>query len=90
VIEELPRDGDIFVVRKTSRREKSARIHEIYANVQNNIRGHNLSSDPPSSARNVDGVGPTNMSMDLPSKKSQLDLRLFGVGVPIVGHTIMS
>lgn len=36
----------------------------------------------------VDGVGPTNMSGNLPGKKSQLDLRPFGVGVPIVGRTV--
>jgi hypothetical protein len=38
--------------------------------------------------RNVDG-GPANMSGDLPGKKSQLDLRPFGVGVPAVGRTVM-
>jgi len=48
-----------------------------------------LSFGPPSSARNVEGAGPTNMLVDLPSKKSQLDLRPFGVGVPAVGHTVM-
>ena len=37
----------------------------------------------------IDGVGPTNMSGDLPGKKSQLDLRLFGVGVPTLGRTVM-
>ena len=35
-----------------------------------------------------DGVGPANMSGDLPSKKSQLDLRLFCVGVLVVGCMI--
>ena len=34
-IEKLPRDGDIFTIQKTSQREKSARIHERYAKVQN-------------------------------------------------------
>jgi len=28
------------------------------------------------------------MSGDLPGKKSQLDLRPFGVGVPTIGHTV--
>ena len=37
----------------------------------------------------VDSVGPANMSRVLPSKKSQLDLRPFGVGVPIVGSKAM-
>ena len=36
----------------------------------------------------VNGAGPTNMSGDIPGKKSQLDLRLFGVGVPTVGHMV--
>lgn len=43
---------------------------------------------PPSSARNVDGDGPANMSGDLLGKKSQLDLKSFGVGVSIVGGTV--
>jgi len=33
----------------------------------------------------VDDARPTNMLGDLPSKKSQLDLRPFGVGTSIVG-----
>jgi len=33
----------------------------------------------------VHGVGPANMSGNLPDKKSQLDLRPFGVGVLVVG-----
>jgi len=37
----------------------------------------------------VDGVGPANMSGDLPGKNSQLDLRPFGVGVLAVGHMVM-
>jgi len=37
----------------------------------------------------VDGAGPTNMSGDFPDKKSQLDLRPFGVGVPAVGRTVV-
>ena len=49
------------------------------------MRGYNLSSGPPSSTINVDGARPANMSGDLPSKKSQLDLRSFGVGVPAMG-----
>ena len=77
------------MIRKTSRREKSARNYDKYAKVQNRMRGHNLSSGPPSSARNVDGARPANMSGDLLGKKSQLDLRPFGVGVPAVGHTVM-
>jgi len=36
----------------------------------------------------VDGVGPTNMSVDLPSNKSQLYLRPFGVGVSTMCHTV--
>jgi len=89
MIEKLPHDGGIFVVRKTSQREKSARIHDRYAKVQNRMRGNSLSSGPPSSARNFDGSRPANMSGDLPSKKSQLDLRPFGVGVPTMTHTVM-
>ena len=72
-------------MRRTSWRDKCNRIHDRCEKVQNRMRGHNLSSSPPFSAKNVDGAGPTNMSEDLPSKKSQLDLRLFGVGVPAVG-----
>ena len=53
------------------------------------MRRHNLSSSPPSRTKNVDGVGPANMSGDLPSKKSQLDVRSFGVGVPVVGRIVM-
>jgi len=60
-IEKLPGDGDIFTIRKTPRRKKNARLHEIYENVQNSMRGHCLSLVPPSSARNVDGAGPANM-----------------------------
>jgi len=52
------------------------------------MRGHNLSFEPPSSARNFDGAGPTNMSGDLSGKKSQLDLILFGVGVLAVGRMV--
>jgi len=37
----------------------------------------------------VDGAGPTNMIGDLPGKKSQLDLKPFGVGVPVVGSRAM-
>lgn len=36
----------------------------------------------------VDGVGPANMSGDLLGKKSQLDVRAFDVGVPVVGRTV--
>jgi len=36
----------------------------------------------------VDSVAPTNMLGDLLSKKSQLDLRLFGGGVLAVGCTV--
>ena len=65
-IEKLPRDRDIFTIRKTSRGEKSARIHERYSKVQNCMRGHSLSFDPPSSAKNVDGVEPAIMSRGSP------------------------
>ena len=37
----------------------------------------------------IDGARPANMSGDLPDKKSQLDLRSFGVRVPAMGRTIM-
>jgi len=47
-----------------------------------------LLSSPPSSARNVDGARPTNMLGDLPDKKSQLDLKPFGVGVLAVSSTV--
>jgi len=47
-----------------------------------------LSSSPPSSTKNVDDVGPANMSWDLPVKKSKLDLRPFGVGVLAMGSTV--
>ena len=59
--------------------------HERCVEIQNRILGHILSSGPPSSAKNMDDVGPANMSRDLPYKKSQLDLRPFGVGVRVVG-----
>jgi len=36
----------------------------------------------------VDSAGPANMLGDLLGKKSQLDLKLFGVGVPTVGSTV--
>ena len=36
----------------------------------------------------VDGAGPANMSGDLPSKKSHLNLRLFGLGFLAMGCTI--
>lgn len=44
---------------------------------------------PSSNTRNVDNTIPAIMSDDLPSKKSKLDLRLFGVGVLIVGSKAM-
>ena len=47
-----------------------------------------LSSSPPSSTKNVDGVRPANMLVDLPGKKSQLDLKLFSVGVLVVGRIV--
>jgi len=53
------------------------------------MRGHNLSSGTPYSAKNIDNVGPANMSGDLPDKKSQLDLKPFGVGVLEVGHMVL-
>jgi len=65
-IEKIPRDGDIFTIRKTPRGKKNARLHEIYAKVQNRMRGHCLSSSPPSSAKNVNGAGPANMSRGSP------------------------
>lgn len=37
----------------------------------------------------IDGARPTNMSGDLPGKKYQLDLRLFGVRVPTMGCTVI-
>jgi len=46
-------------------------------------------SGPPSSTKNVNGSRPTNMSSDIPGKKSQLDFRPFGVGVPIVGSKVV-
>ena len=54
------------------------------------MRGHGWSSGPPSRARNVDSVGPTNVLGDLPGKKSQLDLKLFGVGVPAMDCTLIT
>jgi len=72
-------------MRKTSWRGECDRIHDRCAKVQNRMRGNNLSFGPPYSARNFDGVGPTNMSGGLPGKKFELDLRPFGVGVPAVG-----
>ena len=75
-------------MRKTSQRDECDRIHDRCAKVQNRMRGNNLSFGLPSNTRNVDGVRPTNMPGDLPGKKSQLDLKLFGVGVPAVGHTV--
>jgi len=35
------------------------------------------------------GAGPANMSGNLPGKKSQLDLRPFGVGVPALSRTVL-
>ncbi len=87
-IEKLPRDGNIFDMRKTLWRKESARLHDRYAKVKNNMRGHSLSSGPPSTI-NVDGAGPANMLGDLAGKKSQLDLKPFGVGVPAVGRKVM-
>ena len=81
VIEKLPRDGYIFRIRKTLRREKSERLHDRYVKVQYRMREHILSSGHHSSTKNVNGLGLANMSRDLPSKKSQLDRKLFGVGV---------
>jgi len=57
-------------MQKTSWRVESTRLHDRYVKVQNNRRGHSLSSGPPYSARNVNGARPTLMSGDLPSKKS--------------------
>ena len=48
-----------------------------------------MSFGPTSSTINVGGVGSANMSEDLPSKKSQLDLKPFGVGVPTIGGNVM-
>ena len=76
-------------MRKTSWRDECDGIYDRYLKVQNRMRGHNLSSSPPSSARNVDGAGVANMSGDLLGKKSQLDLRPFGVGVLVVGRMVM-
>jgi len=76
-------------MRKTLWREESARLYDRYEKAQNKMRGHSLSYDPPCSSRKVDGAGPANMSRDLPDKKSQLDLRPFGVGVLAVGHMVM-
>jgi len=76
-------------MQETSWRGECDRIHDRCTKVQNNMRGHNLSSGPPSSARNVEGTGPTNMLGDLPSKKSQLDLRSFGLGVLAVGRMVL-
>lgn len=75
-------------MRKTSLRDECNRIHDKCVKVQNRMRGHNLLSSPPSSTRNVDGAGPANMSGDLPGKKSQLELRPFGVAVLAVGRTV--
>jgi len=36
----------------------------------------------------ADGARPANMSGDIIDKKSQLDLRTFSVGVPIVGSMV--
>jgi len=76
-------------MRKTLWREESARLHDRYAKVQNRMRGHSLSSSPPSSVINVDGVGLANMPGDLLGKKSKLNLRLFSVGIPVVGRMVM-
>lgn len=37
----------------------------------------------------IDNIGPTNISGDLPDKKSQPDLRPFGVRVPVMGSTLV-
>ncbi len=44
--------------------------------------------NPLNEFRDVDYARPANMSRDLPDKKSQLDLKLFGVGFPTLGHTV--
>jgi len=88
-IKKLPHDVDKFGMRKTSWRVECARFHDRCEKVQNRMRGHNFSSGSPSSTRNVDGVGPTNISGDIPGKKSELDLRPFGVGVPAADHMVM-
>lgn len=58
-------------------------------NIQNRLRGLNLSYGPPSSTRNFYGARPANMLGDLLGKKSQLDLKPFGVGVLAVGSMVM-
>ena len=52
------------------------------------MRGHNFSFGPLSNSIKFDGARLANMSSDLPGKKYQLDLRPFGVGVPVVGHRV--
>jgi len=65
-IENLPRDGDIFTIQKTTQGKKSARLHEGFTKVQNWMRGHGLSSGPPSSTKNVDDARTANMSRGSP------------------------
>jgi len=65
-IKNIPQDGDIFKIQKTPQGKKNARLHERYAKVQNWMRGHCLSSGPPSRTRNVNSDGPTNMSRGYP------------------------
>jgi len=54
------------MILKTLQGKKSARLLARYAKVQNWMRGHSLSSGPPSSTKNVDGAGPANMSRGSP------------------------
>jgi len=86
---ELFRDFKVISIRQIYRRIKFNIRHDRCVKIQNRFQELILSSSPPSSTRNVDVVGLANMSGDLFGKKSQLDLKPFGVGVPIVGSKSM-
>jgi len=88
-ITKLSRDVERFGMQKISWRGACNEILDRCVKIQNRIRGHSLSSRPPSSTRNVDGDGPANVSGDLPGKRSQLDLIPFVVGVAAVGRMVL-
>lgn len=73
---------------RTSRSVDSDNIQDRCAKIQNMMCGLILSSSPPSRTKNVDYARPTNMLGDFLSKKSQLDLKLFGVDVLAVGNIV--
>ena len=85
VILQLPLDVKDMYIGQTFWRVNYNKLHDRCEKNKKRWWGLSLSSSPPSSAKNVDGAGPTNMLGDLLGKKSQLYLKPFGVGVLAVG-----